>query len=114
VLDDVSAFQINLAMGVAMLGISIPATLLAGDRFRFSARVIGVAALVAVMMAVGSLLYALAIARLPAGPTAAIATTYVVITFILSAVFLDERVDAIAIAGIVLTIGGVALLSLRV
>jgi drug/metabolite transporter (DMT)-like permease len=64
-------------------------------------------------MAVGSVLYAVALSRLPAGAAAAIATTYVVIVFVLSALFLHERVDWVSAAGVVLTVGGVALLSLR-
>ena len=35
------------------------------------------------------------------------------VVFVLSAVFLHERVDVVSVLGIALTIGGVALLSLR-
>ena len=64
-------------------------------------------------MGVGSIFYALALSRLPAGPTAAIATSYVVIVVVLSVVFLHERADLVTVGGVVLTLTGVALLSFR-
>lgn len=64
-------------------------------------------------MAAGSVLYALALSRLPAGPTAAIATIYVVVVVVLPGIFLDEQVDLVTAAGVALTLGGVAILSFR-
>lgn len=112
-LEDLTAFQINLLMGIAMVAISLPAVLIEQRSLRLPAGHLGVGSLVAVLMAAGSVLYALALARLPAGPAAAIATAYVVIVVVLSAVFLDERVDLVTVAGVGLTLGGVALLSFR-
>jgi drug/metabolite transporter (DMT)-like permease len=112
-LEDLSAYQVNLLMGAAMLLISIPAVLVADRTLAIPARHLPAGALVAVLMAGGSVLYALALQRLPAGPTAAIATSYVVIVVVLSAVFLHERVDAVTVAGLALTLGGVAVLSFR-
>jgi drug/metabolite transporter (DMT)-like permease len=113
-LEDLSAYQVNLLMGVAMLVVSVPAVLLADGSLRIPARHLPLGALVGILMAGGSILYALALTRLPAGPTAAIATSYVVVVFVLSAIFLDERVDPLTVVGLVMTLGGVAILSFRI
>ena len=112
-LRDLSAYQVNLLMAVAMLALSAPAVWVADRTFRMSAHDAGLGAIVAVLMAIGSIFYALALDRLPAGPTAAIATSYVVVVVVLSAVFLDERVDIVTVLGLAFTLAGVALLSFR-
>jgi drug/metabolite transporter (DMT)-like permease len=112
-LEDLGAYQVNLLMGVAMVAVSVPAVLLADRTLRIPGQHLPLGALVAVLMAVGSILYALALDRLPAGPTAAIATSYVIVVVVLSAVFLDEPVDLVTVAGVGLTLAGVALLSFR-
>jgi drug/metabolite transporter (DMT)-like permease len=112
-LEDLSAYQVNLLMGVAMLVISVPAVLIADRTLAIPVRHLPAGLLVGVLMAGGSVLYALALQRLPAGPTAAIATSYVVIVVVLSAIFLHERIDAVTVLGVGLTLGGVALLSFR-
>ncbi|HEX6311751.1 MAG TPA: DMT family transporter [Acidimicrobiia bacterium] len=112
-LQDLSAYQVNVLMGVAMLVVSVPAVLVTEGSLRMTGGRLPTAALVAVLMAVGSVLYALALSRLPAGITAAIATSYVVIVVVLSAIFLKERFDWIIALGVASTLGGVALLSYR-
>jgi drug/metabolite transporter (DMT)-like permease len=112
-LEDLSAYQVNLLMGAAMVAVSLPAVLLADHTLRIPTRHLPLGLLVAVLMAVGSILYSLALERLPAGPTAAIATSYVVVVVVLSAAFLDEKVDVITVTGVGLTLAGVALLSFR-
>lgn len=64
-------------------------------------------------MAIGSIFYALALGRLPAGPAAAIATSYVVIVVVLSAIFLRERLDLVTGLGVALIVAGLAVLSFR-
>jgi len=112
-LRDLSAYQINLLMGVAMLVVSVPAVLIFDGSVRIASSKLPLGAVVAILMAVGSILYSLALSRLPAGPTAAIATSYVVVVVVLSAVFLNERLDAVTVLGVLLTLGGVAILSFR-
>jgi drug/metabolite transporter (DMT)-like permease len=112
-LDDLSAYQVNLLMGLAMLAISVPAVLVADRTLAIPVRNLPAGLLVGVLMAGGSVLYALALQRLPAGPTAAIATSYVVIVVVLSALFLHERIDVVTVVGLALTLGGVAVLSFR-
>ena len=112
-LRDLSAYQVNLLMGAAMVAVSVPAVLIADGGISLPRRGLGIGILVAVLMAVGSILYSLALQQLDAGPAAAIATSYVVVVFVLSAAFLGEQVDLVSVAGIALTLSGVALLSFR-
>ena len=112
-LEDLGAFQINVMMGIAMVIVSVPGAILVDGSLRIPGSALGIGALVAILMAVGSVLYALALARLPAGPSAAIATSYIVVVVVLSALFLKDRVDTLTIVGLASTLGGVAILSFR-
>lgn len=112
-LRDLTAFQINVLMGVAMLAVSVPAALLSDGSLRIPTDRLPLGAVVAILMAIGSILYALALSKLPAAPAAAIATSYVVVVVVLSAIFLHERIDALTVLGVALTLGGVAVLSFR-
>ena len=96
-----------------MVVIGIPAVLVADGTLSIPSRHLGIGAVVALLMAAGSIFYALALTSLPAGPTAAIATSYVVIVVVLSALFLHERLDWVSVLGLVLTIAGVVTLSFR-
>jgi len=53
----------------------------------------------------------LSLAKLPVGMATAISTSYVVLVFFLSWLFLSEGISWVKIAGTLLTLGGVALLS---
>ncbi len=112
-LGRLDAFQVNLLMGIAMVAVSLPAVLVVDRRVAIPRGQLGIGSAVAILMAVGSILYALALQRLPAGPAAAIATAYVVVVVVLSASFLHEPIDALTVVGLVLTLSGVAVLSLR-
>jgi len=104
---------VGVAAVIAMVAIGIPAVLIADGSLELPTAKLGIGVLVAVLMAVGSVAYALALRSLPAGPTAAIATSYVVIVVVLSAVFLHERTDWVTVVGVALTLSGVGVLSLR-
>jgi len=66
---------------------------------------------IGLLMAVGSICFVLALARLPVGMATAISTSYVLLVVLLSRVFLNESLGWIKFVGIGLTIAGVALLS---
>jgi drug/metabolite transporter (DMT)-like permease len=53
----------------------------------------------------------LALSKLPVGTATAISTSYVLLVLFLSRLFLNESMSWMKIAGMLLTIGGVALLS---
>jgi drug/metabolite transporter (DMT)-like permease len=112
-LEDLTPYQINLLMGVAMLAVSVPAVLFTEGSLHVARRHLPLGAVVAVLMAVGSVLYAVALSRLPAGISAAVATSYVVLVVVLSTVFLHETLDWVIAMGLALTLAGVAILSWR-
>ena len=62
-------------------------------------------------MALGSICFVLSLAKLPVGMATAISASYVLLVLFLSWIFLDESMSWMKIAGTLLTIGGVALLS---
>jgi len=66
---------------------------------------------VGIMMALGSICYVLALAKLPVGVAAAISTSYVVVVVVLSRLFLGEEIGWMKGIGVALTVVGVALLS---
>ena len=62
-------------------------------------------------MALGSICFVLALSELPVGTATAISTSYVLLVLFLSWLFLSESMSWMKIAGTLLTITGVALLS---
>ena len=109
--DDFSPYQINLLMAVGMGVLGVPALLLAEGTLALPRPRLPLAALVGVLMAAGSILYVLAISKLPVGLASAIATSYVALVVLLSWIVLDEPLTAIKAFGLGLTAAGVAVLS---
>lgn len=112
-MKDLSAYQLNLLMGIGMLFAGVPAVLIAEGTLALPRRGLPLGALTGLLMAVGSILYVLALAELPAGLASAVGTTYVVIVAMLSRVVLHESFDAVKVLGLILTVAGVALLSFK-
>ncbi len=110
--DDFTPYQINLLMAVGMLLIGVPALLIADGTLALPRPRLGLAALVGLLMAAGSILYVLALDKLPVGTASAIATSYVVVVVSLSWVVLHESVTVPKLIGLGLTLAGVAVLSL--
>ena len=112
-MKDLSAYQLNLLMGIGMLLTGVPALWLAEGTLAMPKRALPLGALAGLLMAIGSISYVLALAKLPAGLAAAVGTSYVVVVIILARVFLHESLDAVKILGLLLTLAGVALLSFK-
>jgi len=62
-------------------------------------------------MALGSICFVLSLSKLPVGMATGISTSYVLLVLFLSWLFLSESMSWMKIAGTLLTISGVALLS---
>ncbi len=107
-------YQLNFLMGIGMLITGIPALLIAQRSFKVPTKELPLGLLIGIMMATGSILYVLALNKLPASVAAVIATIYVLVVVVLSAIFLKESFDAFKILGIILTFIGVALLTWKV
>jgi DME family drug/metabolite transporter len=100
-------------MGLGMLVTGIPALSLAHRSFKLPAKELPVGVAIGVMMALGSILYVLALNKLSASVASVLAATYVAVVVILSWVFLKESLDAIKLLGIALTFVGALLLTYR-
>lgn len=110
-LKALSPYQLNFLMGIGMMVTGIPALLIAHRTFSMPTKELPMGLLIGVMMAIGSILYVLALNRMPASIAAVLATIYVLVVVVLSVVFLKEGFDYIKVLGIILTFAGVALLT---
>lgn len=110
-LKGLSPYQLNFLMGIGMLLTGIPSLLIAHKTFSMPLKEVPMGLLIGLMMATGSILYVLALNKLPASFAAVIATIYVLVVVLLSAIFLKESFDVFKILGVILTFAGVALLT---
>lgn len=104
-------WHINFLMALGMAVTAVPALLLRQGSLRVPVQGLPLGAPIGLLMAVGSICYVLALARLPVGAAAAISTSYVLVVVLLSRMFLGEELGALKLAGLALTVVGVALLS---
>ena len=109
--DDLSPYQINFLMAAGMVVIGVPAVLIADGTLAMPRARLPLGITIGLLMAAGSILYVLAVSKLPVGLASAIATSYVVVVVVLSRLVLDESLTPVKIVGLVLTVVGVALLS---
>jgi drug/metabolite transporter, DME family len=112
-MKQMNPYQINFLMAIGMLVTAVPALLLKQGNLKVPIKALPLGAPIGLLMALGSISYVLALAELPVGTAAAIATSYVVLVVLLSWIFLNEPLSWLKLIGIVLTITGVALLSLE-
>jgi len=112
-LKSLSPYQLNFLMGIGMMITGIPALLIAHRTFKMPSKELPLGLLIGVMMATGSILYVLALNKLPVSVAAVLATIYVLLVVVLSAIFLKEGFDVIKVFGVILTFVGVALLTWR-
>lgn len=112
-LKNLSPYQLNFLMGIGMLLTGIPALLIAHRSFKMPAKELPVGIAIGIMMAIGSILYVLALNKLSASVASVLAATYVGVVILLSWMFLKESFDAIKILGITLTFIGALLLTYR-
>jgi len=110
-MKQLNPYQINFLMAVGMLVTAVPALWLKQGNLSVPRESLPLGAPIGLMMALGSISYVLALSKLPVGTAAAISTSYIVLVVLLSRVFLSESLSSLKIAGILLTIVGVALLS---
>jgi bacterial/archaeal transporter family protein len=112
-MKQLNPYQINFLMAVGMLVTAVPALWVTQGSLSVPAKALPLGAPIGLLMALGSISYVLALAKLPVGTAAAVSTSYVLLVVLLSRVFLGEPLSWLKIAGILLTTAGVALLSLE-
>lgn len=112
-LKNLSPYQLNFLMGLGMLLTGVPALWLAHKSFKMPAKDLPAGFAIGVMMALGSILYVLALNKLSASVASVLAATYVAVVVILSLIFLKESFDAYKIFGLIFAFIGALLLTYR-
>ncbi len=112
-MKELNPYQINVLMALGMLVTAVPAMWWYQGDLRIPIKSLWQGVPIGLLMALGSIAYVLALAKLPAGLTAALSISYVVLVVLLSRLFLGEMLDAAKILGIVLVMIGAGLLSWR-
>lgn len=110
-MKQLNPYQVNFLMAIGMVVTALPALWLKQGNLKVPIKALPLGAPIGLLMALGSISYVLALAELPVGTAAAIATSYVILVVLLSWIFLNEPLSWIKVIGILLTITGVALLS---
>ncbi|HEV8383914.1 MAG TPA: DMT family transporter [Candidatus Acidoferrales bacterium] len=110
-MKELNPYQVNFLMTIGMLVTAVPALWIKQGNLSVPVKALPLGAPIGLLMALGSISYVLALAKLPVGPAAAISTSYVLLVVVLSRIFLNEGLGWMRIAGITLTLAGVALLS---
>jgi drug/metabolite transporter (DMT)-like permease len=110
-MKELNPYQVNFLMAIGMVVTAVPALWIKQGSVTVPARALPVGAPIGLLMAIGSICFVLALAKLPVGIAAAISTSYVLVVVLLSWFFLNESFTWMKTAGIVLTIAGVTLLS---
>ena len=104
-------YQVNFLMAIGMAVTAVPALWIKQGSLTVPTKALPLGAPIGLLMALGSICFVLSLAKLPVGMATAISTSYVVLVFFLSWLFLSESISWMKIAGTLLTLGGVALLS---
>jgi|SRR5581483_1451700 len=112
VMDKITPFQLEFMTAIGMLLITVPALWIAQKSFNVPVSQAPLSVLVGLFFAAGSFVYVLAVSKLPVSIAAPVSTGYIVVAVVLSALFLKEQITWIKALGILLTIAGVAILSL--
>lgn len=112
-LKTLSPYQLNFLMGVGMFITGIPALLIAHKSFKMPVKELPMGIAIGTMMAVGSILYVLALNKLSASVASVLAATYVGVVIVLSGLVLRESFDAVKIVGLAFTFLGVLLLTYK-
>ena len=111
VMGKVSPYQLEVITAIGMFIVSVPALFIVQRSLYVPIKSAPLALAVGLLFSIGSFVYVLAVSRLPVSIAAPVSTGYVVLAVALSAIFLKEQVTLVRGIGIVLTIVGVAILS---
>jgi drug/metabolite transporter (DMT)-like permease len=110
-MKQLNPYQVNFLMAIGMVVTAVPALWLKQGSLTVPTKALPLGAPIGLLMALGSIAYVLALSKLPVGMAAGISTSYVLLVMLLSWWFLNESMNWMKIAGALLTIAGVALLS---
>jgi uncharacterized membrane protein len=110
-MKQLNPYQVNFLMAIGMAVTAVPALWIKQGSLSVPMKALPFGAPVGLLVALGSISYVLALSELPVGMAAGISVSYILLVMLLSWWFLDESMNWMKIAGALLTIAGVALLS---
>jgi drug/metabolite transporter (DMT)-like permease len=110
-MKQLNPYQVNFLMAIGMAVTAVPALWIKQGNLTVPTKTLPLGAPIGLLMALGSICFVLSLSKLPVGMASAISTSYVLLVLFLSWFFLNETMSWMKIAGTVLTLGGVALLS---
>lgn len=110
-MKQLNPYQINFLMAIGMAVTAVPALWIKQGSLIVPTKAFPLGAPIGLLMALGSICFVLSLAKLPVGMASAISTSYVIVVVVLSRFFLNESIGLVKMAGIILTIAGVTLLS---
>lgn len=111
---DMNSYQINFLIAIGMLVVTLPMLLITQKSLAIPAtKSLPFAIFAGLGMALGSIFFVLSLSKVQVGTASAIASGYIVLALILSAVFLKESLDLMKLLGIALTLAGITILSLK-
>src|SRR5918994_4451292 len=109
-MKQLNPYQVNFLMAIGMAVTAVPALWIKQGSLTVPTKALPLGAPIGLLMALGSICFVLALAKLPVGMAAAFSTSYVLLVVFLSWLFLNESLTWMKAAGIALTIAGVALI----
>jgi len=110
-MKQLNPYQVNFLMAIGMAVTAVPALWIKHGSLTVPTKALPLGAPIGLLMALGSISFVLALSELPVGMATGISVSYVLLVMVLSWIFLSESMNWIKIAGALLTITGVALLS---
>src|SRR5438105_14841829 len=110
-MKQLNPYQVNFLMAIGMAVTAVPALWIKQGSLAVPTKALPLGAPIGLLMALGSISFVLALSELPVGMATGISTSYVLLVMLLSWLFLSEDMSWMKIAGALLTITGVALLS---
>lgn len=110
-MKQLNPYQVNFLMAIGMAVTAVPALWIKQGSLTVPTKALPLGAPIGLLMAVGSICFVLSLVKLPVGVATAISTSYVLLVLFLSWIFLNESMNWMKIAGTLLTIAGVALIS---
>src|SRR5437867_10296881 len=110
-MKQLNPYQVNFLLAIGMAVTAIPALWIKQGSLTVPTKALPLGAPIGLLMALGSICFVLSLSKLPVGMATGISTSYVLLVLFLSWLFLSESMSWMKIAGTLLTISGVALLS---
>ncbi len=110
-MKQLNPYQVNFLMAIGMAVTAVPALWIKQGSLKVPAKALPLGAPIGLLMALGSISFVLALAKLPVGMATGISVSYVLLVLFLSWLFLNESMSWLKIVGTLLTISGVPLIS---